>query len=91
MASIQPVILNPDPIKLEVTSGKIINAISPTIDAERKDDGVELTIKDYRGEEKIMVYDGTYNLTEEDKEEISNLVTNEMDDMLDVVHDEVVH
>lgn len=37
---------------------QIIQAISPTIDAVRNEDGVLLTIMDYRGSYQIYVYDG---------------------------------
>lgn len=52
----------------------IIHAISPTINAERTDDGVVVTVSDYRSSSQAVIHDGEdYVLTPEDKDEIANL------------------
>ena len=48
----------PAPLKMRAIPVEIVNAVSPTIDAERVPGGVELTIQDVHGTEQVMVYDG---------------------------------
>ena len=45
-------------ISFKSEPAQIIQAISPTIEAERNADGALLTITDYRGSQQIQVYDG---------------------------------
>lgn len=45
-------------ISFKSEPAQIIQAVSPTIDAVRNDDGVLLTITDYRGSHQVRIYDG---------------------------------
>ena len=59
ITDIKPVVLNPDPVHLEVTSDKFVNAISPRVDVEDFDGGARLIITDYRNQpQEVTIYDG---------------------------------
>ena len=57
-------------INLEISQGsrtltlsqeeiRVIEAVSPTVDAERTEDGVQITVHDLHGTETVNLYDGT--------------------------------
>ena len=45
-------------VSLSAEQARIIEAISPTVDAERVEGGVEITINDVRGSSTVMINDG---------------------------------
>lgn len=49
---------NLNPIVLEVEEVRVINAVSPTVDLERVEDGASVTVHDYRGTQNVVIYDG---------------------------------
>lgn len=47
------------PVGLTTEQARVIRAVSPTIDAERVEGGVQITVEDYREEpQTVVVYDG---------------------------------
>ena len=45
-------------LNLSESQPRITGAISPTVDLERTDDGVEVTVQDVHGTQTAMIYDG---------------------------------
>jgi len=48
-------------INLAMERVRVVNAVSPTVDAERVQDGVEITVHDLRGTRKVELHDGGRN------------------------------
>lgn len=47
------------PLELELEVDRVVAAVSPEVDAQRVEGGVEITVRDLRGEHAATVYDGS--------------------------------
>lgn len=85
---------NLNPIVLEVEEVRVVNAVSPTVDVQRIENGAEVTIHDYRGTQTVEIYDGekgdAYILTQADKEEIAGIAEDSFTAEVKQWHDTVV-
>lgn len=85
---------NLNPIVLEVEQVRVVNAVSPTVDVQRIENGAEVTIHDYRGTQTVEIYDGekgdAYILTQADKEEIAGIAEDSFTAEVKQWHDTVV-
>lgn len=49
---------NLNPIVLEVEEVRVVNAVSPTVDLSRTENGALVSIHDYRGTQTVVIHDG---------------------------------
>lgn len=53
------VVENSVTLPMDVEQVRVVDAVSPTVDTVRTEDGVEITVHDIRGDQPgVMVYDG---------------------------------
>lgn len=52
------ILQNGETIDLTQEEIRVVNAVSPTVEAERTDNGVEITVHDIHGTETVELYDG---------------------------------